>query len=304
MKSCSRIIVLLTLLVAPSVGAAEKPPRAQPPEFSEEDRAAFFDNAFDVLVGPRPNYGAESEATATDSTGGPVTAAWSQWVDEDTLEIEIKRLARQAEDATRSAAAFKGGESRRAADALGQAAMAFAVIAQHDGAPRWRDEADRLAPHFGRAAAAAESKTDGGYRLAQAAAEDLTALVRGARPDVDDADTSVEWGALASRSSLMRRMETADEGRLPEWTVDRRTFRRNVDEVRHEAQVLALLAEAIVAPGADDADDPGYAAYARQLRDAAVRLRAAAEDTDQPAAAEAAGAIRQSCLDCHSDYRG
>ncbi|MEO1496031.1 MAG: cytochrome c [Planctomycetota bacterium] len=299
----SAVVMLSAVLIA-DAASAERPPRAPAPELTDEDRVAFFDNAFDALVGEQPDYGAQQ---ATELATGDTDAAaggWADWIDAEALETEIKRLARQAQDATRSVAAFKGGESTRAADALGQVAIAFAVTTRHDGSPRWRDEAAQLAPHFARAAAAADAGSDGGYRLGKAASEDLAALVRGERPDVGQPADDVEWGAYASRSSLMRRMTLADEQRLPEWTADRRTFRRKAEDARHEAQVLAMLAEAILAPGADDADDPGYQAYSRQLRAAAERLRSAAEDEDQPAAAAAAAAIRQSCLDCHSDYRG
>ncbi|TWT46801.1 cytochrome c [Botrimarina hoheduenensis] len=303
---CAWLTTGFFLLLGGSLAAAERPPRAEPPRFSDADQAPFFADAFAELVGPRPAYGlSEATDTTTSTNVSAPQTVWSQRIDEITLETEIKRLAARVAQATRSGAAFKGGESRQAADALAQVALAMGVIARHDGRPRWRDEAPRLAPHFAASARLADAATDGGYQAAQAAAEELAALVRGERPALAAADeTATNWGALAPRSSLMRRMKRADEEFLPTALADRRAFRRGAEDVRHEAQVLAMLATAIVAPGADDADDPGYQAYARQMGTAAERLADAAEQEDLPAATQAAADLRRSCTDCHADYRG
>ena len=102
----------------------------------------------------------------------------------------------------------------------------------------------------------------------------------------------------------MRRMAEAHETRLPDLLVDRRTLRRNAEDVRHEAQVLALLAQAVQSPGAADADSEDYQEFARALREAAGELSGAAEANDLDAANGAMQAIGRSCAECHENYRG
>lgn len=298
----TRLLFLVTLATTAHDVATAESPRPGPPEFTEEDRAAFFDDAFKVLVGPRPDYGAAEAAaenaapTVPDESGG----RWSDIVSADTLETEIKRQARDLADATRSAAAFKAGGFREAGDALTLVALTFAVIAEHDDEPRWRDDARRLRDLFSIEIDAAE----GSFRSAKARGADLEDLVRGGRPATPDAAEPHDWGRLVDRGVTMRRMAAAHEERLRSWAADRREFRRNDEGVRHEAEVLALMAEAIARPGAPDADGEDYRGYAAELRRAAAELAAAAEAGDYDAARAALPLVDRSCSDCHADYRG
>ncbi|MGL4512159.1 MAG: cytochrome c [Lacipirellulaceae bacterium] len=283
------------------------PCSAEDPTIPADDEAVFFDDAFAELRGERPDYAAEAAAevaaSAIDTDAG--SAAWSAWVDSDTIETEIKRQAMVLAGATSSAAKHRA-ELRAASDARGLVAILFAVTAEHEGAPRWADAAAALRGHFA-TGPEPESREANDEALAddKRRADDLADVVRGGRPDVPAHPAEgIDWGTLASRGAVMRRMGAAEETRLVAWLAERRTFARRVDEVRHEAQVLALLAEATHRPGAPDSDDEGYATYAERLRDAATELGAAAGDEDYPRAQEALKRVIQSCADCHEDYRG
>lgn len=294
----------LLLLIVASTTLAD-PPRARPPEFTDEDRAAFFDDAFATLVGQRP----QPTAAVVDA-GSPAAAplaesvAWSELIDPDVLETEIKRQGALLAKTARTASAYKAGAFRDAADALGVIATMFAVAAEHTGRPRWRDEAAALRDLFAEGASQADAATDAAFAVAEARSLDLTDLVRGGRPTTPAPKPEVDWAEVASRRALMRRMGAAEEERLRGWVASDRSLARNAEDARHEAQVLAVLAEAILRPEADDHDDPDYQAYARRLRDAAVRLSAAAEAEDPTTAAEAMTEVSRSCVDCHADYRG
>ncbi len=302
----SRQLVFLTVLLLCQAIQAE-PPRARPPEFTDEDRAPFFENAFDALVGerPAPSKRSASEAIAAKpASDAPATVAWADLISADALETEIKRQASALAKATRSASAYKAGGYRGAADSLGMLATLFAVTAEHGGQPRWRDTAAELRTYLAAAYEAADDNTDKAHQAAATAAGDLTDLVRGGRPNVPPPTDAVDWSGLASRSALMRRMESAEQERLGQWVASERSLRRNAEDSRHEAEVLAALAEAILRPEADDFDDPDYQAFARQLREASVDLAAAADSEDHAAATRAMTAVSRSCVDCHADYRG
>ncbi len=299
-----RVSTLLVLLIATTAFAAE-PPRARPPEFTDEDRAAFFDDAFAMLVGERPQpAAAATPAIAPDAAPSAAQVAWADLVDPDVLETEIKRQATALAKTTRTASAYKAGGFKEAVDSLGVVATVFAVIADHSGQPRWRDDAAGLRDLFGAGASEADDATDAAHAVAAARAADLADLTRGSRPATPEPASEVDWSLIASRSTLMRRMGAAEEQRLRGWMASERDFRRNAADARHEAQVLALLAEAILRPEAYDYDDRDYQAYARRLRDTAVRLSEAIDAEDQPAAAAAMAEVSRSCVDCHADYRG
>lgn len=298
----------LTLTIAmfglASAVLATEAPRARPPEFTNEDRAVFFDDAFAALVGERPKPAAATSPTETPQAASDTKVAWADLVEPDVLETEIKRQAAALAKATRTASAYKAGAYKEAVDSLGVVATVFGVIAEHTGQPRWREDAAGLRDLFATGASEADGGTDAAYTVAAARATDLGDLTRGSRPEVANSKSAVDWSTLGSRETLMRRMGAAEEQRLRGWVASEREFRRNTPDARHEAQVLALLAEAILRPEAYDYDDPDYQAYARRLRDAAVRLSQAIDAEDQPAAAEAMAEVSRSCVDCHADYRG
>ncbi|MEQ8849371.1 cytochrome c [Botrimarina sp.] len=290
-------------LSSPSAGAQ---PRARAPEFTDDDRAAFFGDAFDALVGERPEAAAALTQPPAAPSGGEAEAVdWAGIVATDVLETEIKRQAAALGDATRSATRFKAGGYRDAVDALSMLATLFAVVDEHGGSPRWRDAAAGLRELFAEAAAQAGAATDSAHEAASARQRNMADLIRGSRPAVPAPGRGpVDWSLLASRNTLMRRMEAAERGRLTPLMADDAAFRRGADEVRHEAQLLALLAQAILRPEAADHADPGYQRFARRLRQASTALAAAAEAEDRGAATRAMTEVSRSCVDCHADFRG
>lgn len=299
------VLALLTALGGVSTSDAEEQ-RARPPEFTDEDREPFFEDAFDSLVGQRPTATAASvaEADARPQVASEASVAWADLIAPDVLETEIKRQAGRLGKATRSATTYKAGGYRDGTDSLGVLATLFAVTAEHDGRPRWRDVAAGLRTLLAESYEAADAGTAEAHQIAAARAADLSDLIRGGRPDVPPPAEASDWSEFASRSNVMRRMEAAEKERLGQWVTSERAMRRNAEDARHEAQVLAALAEAILRPAADDFDDADYQAFARQLRDASVDLAAAAEAEDQAAAAKAMTAVSRSCVDCHAGYRG
>ena len=90
--------------------------RAKRPIFTERDKdGIFFDNVFDeALVGNRPAAGAvETPAGPTfgqspaSGGGGAESFAWSQYIDSDVLETEIKRLQRKVSQEVTSPTKYK-----------------------------------------------------------------------------------------------------------------------------------------------------------------------------------------------------
>ncbi len=304
------LFVLVLLALWQNLIAREPRPeqRVKPPTFSEEEKSVFPENAFLELQGERPqrvDLSKINNAQQSDNSEAPRNGngPWSDWVEADILETEIKRQHQQLTKALQSPARFKSGSYRAAEDAMGIISLMFAVTVEHDEAPRWQDIADRLREVYATGEESLEANDDS-FKRASRGKDNLSDLIRGGRPTLDAPKQEIDWSRYASRGAVMRRMKVAHEDRLAVWSIDRRELADNVEEVQHEAQLLALLAEALVQPEAYDGDDEDYQAYARELRDAANELTVSAEQEDQPAAERAFNRAQKSCLNCHADYRG
>ncbi len=289
--------------------AETQPPRAKPPVWTKNQLAVFPQDARELLVGPRPDFASQAKQATAQATASPKEAPadayrWSDLISTDVVEDEIKRQARQVSGLVQSATSFKGGGYRDARDAFNMLAVMFAIAAEHDDGARWQDSAPSLSALFARAGANCKVGTDGSFREAAARSEDLAELVRGGRPDLPPAPEERNWGDVADRSPLMRRMEVAQQERMSPLLGSEREFSRAAEEAAHEAQVLAALAEVIIRDGFEDADDEEYAGFSRKLRDAASDFSRAAEQDNYEAARRALGQIGQACSECHENYRG
>ena len=311
--SQTRLLVAGVAMVAVVIlgGAqATNKPRAKPPTFSAKQRATFFDDAFAMLDGERPNFTTLAAQVASSATGGGNSAtakekyAWSKWISTDTLETEIKRQTQQVSKLVQSSTSFKGGGYRDCRDAFSTLAVMFSISADHDDDARWSDRAAGLAALIGRAGGNCKVGTDNSYREASARGEDLAELVRGGRPDVPEPTGDDGWDTLADRAPLMRRLEVALQDRLGPLVASEPEFKRGAEDALHQAQVIAALAEVLTQEGFDDAGDEDYDAFARTLRDAAADISSAAEQENYSPIRDAYGRASKACSECHDLYRG
>ncbi|MEX0610916.1 MAG: cytochrome c [Pirellulales bacterium] len=286
--------------------------RARPPKWSNDVLDAFFEDARDKLVGPRPVYSqAPTVAAAANGTAatppeiqsGATDAAWSKLIDAETIEAEIKRLAQAAADDVATPSKFKGGAYEDCRRHFSVLAMLFAVAAEYDGVVRWSDVAPALRDSFARAGYNCKVGTDQTYQESLNRSHDLAELIRGIRPQVPPAERAADWGQVSDRPPLMQRMEIAHQERLTKWLANERQFVQNRDEVRHEAQLLATIAAVIAREGFDYWDDEQYAQYARDLRQATSDIAAAAELENYDQAKQAISRATKACTNCHDGYR-
>lgn len=287
----------------------EDTPRALPPEWPREVVDVFFEDVRDALVGPRPDYSARAAEVLEDqekpATEEPNSSgyAWSQLVAVDTLETEIKRQLGPLQKLVATPSAFKGGGYRGCRVQFTWLATLFAVSADYDDSVRWQREAEALSQMYGRAGANCKVGTDQTYREAQLRVQDLNDLVRGGRPDTPPAKPDVGWGQISSRTPLMQRMEVALNARISPNVSNGRNLKSNSEQLLHESQLLAMMAQAIVQEGFDDADDESYHAHAGSLRDAAINFGKAVEIESFQSARESLGNMQKACGNCHDEWR-
>ena len=298
-----------------ALGAKDKPsrplPRSRPPA-SDWDAASteiFAPDAFSLLVGPRPEFGAVPAGgiAAGDGSGGAPGAGdgfkWSALVSGDTLTDEIKDLKDVVAAAVMSPSAFKGGGYDEARRAFSTIAVAFGLIAAHDEDIRWRRYAASTSGLFARAGFNCKAGTDQSFAESKLCLEDLEGMLDGNPPQrKPEEEDGFRWSSLAARPALMARLEEAEK-RLAAGVASAGEFGRQYDLVRHESELIAAIGEVIQQPDFEYHDDDTYRGYASGMRDAAARIRAACDDKNYEAARGAVAEISKACGDCHGDYR-
>jgi hypothetical protein len=290
--------------------AAESPPRrARPPKFSKSIEDAFFPDAREKLVGPRPTVAkslALPNAAPANSAGAAPSGSgrgWSRLLSAEAVEDEIKSQQRQLADSVKNPAKFKGGGYQEARGGLSVLAVMFAVAAEYDGSIRWRREAAAARDLFSRAGFNCKAGSDASYNEAKARALDLETLVRGGPLQLPAAAGDAAWPKVADRPPLMKRLEQAQQQAVAPLVASKAEFERHVDRLAHEAQIIAAMAEVISREGYEFADDETYLEYARAMQRQALQVRDAAMAKNYEQARQAAGELGKACSTCHEGYR-
>jgi hypothetical protein len=293
-------------------GATKPRKRAAPPaRFDKATTSTFFDDAFTTLQGPRPRFEAvgrgpvASGAVAQPTTGDPTAGGflWSKIVSEETLTDEVKDRKADVATAVANPSDFKGGGYDQAREAFSSIALAFGVIAAYDEDIRWKKDAATARDLFARVGINCKVGTDQSHAESKARLEDLETMLEGGRPEGKaDRDEDFRWSQVAARPALMNRLETAEQV-IGAAMASRGDFDRTIDRIRHDAEIVAMIGEAIQQPDFEYHDDDSYRGYAGAMRDAAVRIREACGKKDYEAARAAASELKKSCDACHGDYR-
>ena len=287
--------------------------RARPPAtWDKATESAFFDDAFATLEGDRPDFtNASAAPNRGDSRPAPPSPddsgdgfRWSTLVSPDTLTDEIKDMKARVATAVASPSDFKGGGYDDARVGFSTIALAFAVIAAHDGDVRWKKVAEQARDLFARAGANCKVGTAQSFAEAKARADDLGTLLDGGSVEASvDREADFKWSEVAGRPALMVRLEAAD-ALAAAAVASKDDFTKQVEKLLHEAELIATIGEVIRRPDYEYHDDETYRGHAAAMRDAAIQARDAALRNDYDAARTAVGALKKSCDSCHGDYRG
>jgi hypothetical protein len=309
------LLVIVAICCTAAVLLAKEPATPQkganPPKWSADDLAAFFPDARTKLVGARPDF-QKAQALATGSNGidgaqpGSIKSAggWSKLIDAETIETEIKRIGPDVARVAKTLSEFKGGGYKECRRDFSVLAMLFAVSAEYDGEVRWQDAAAALRDLFARAGHNCKAGSDQTFQEAVQRKQNLADLIAGTRPKAKDAERKADWSKVADRPPLMQRMNIAHEDRLKKWLANKGEFTAHHDEVRHESQLVAAIADVIGREGFEYWDDEKYAQCAQDLRQAAADVSAAVETNNFEQAQQANNRMTKACADCHEGFRG
>jgi hypothetical protein len=287
--------------------------RAKPPGTAWDKNVSktFHEDAFADLEGERPDFAAASRQSATAGPSQSGTAAspaagafkWSALVSEETLTDEIKDMKGVLAAAVASQSDFKGGGYDKAREAFSAVALAFGVIAAYDQDIRWKKDADTARDLFARVGSNCKVGTDQSFNESKLRVADLESLLDGITPTARaDREEDFRWSQVAGRPALMSRLEAAD-ATLAAAGASKGDFDKAIDRVLRDAEIVAVIGEAIQQADYEFFDDDTYRGYSSTMRDAAIRVREAAKKKDYEAARAALGELKKSCDSCHGDYR-
>jgi len=219
------------------------------------------------------------------------------------LEDEIKSVSSQLGETVQTASKFKGGEYQRARLRFSILAIMFAIDAQYDGAMRWQQVAPGVRDLMARAGFNCKVGTDASYKEAKSRFEDLQNLVRGGEIQAPSTGPDADWAKLADRPPLMKRLERAQQEGLAVWSAKPGEFSRHADQMLHESQLIAALAEVIAREGYEFADDETFRRFARDMQNQALAVRDAVGQNNYEQARKAVGEISKACTNCHEGFR-
>jgi hypothetical protein len=317
LAKCVSALVIAAVVASAAFAAAQKKgpqqQRARPPKWSADVESAFFPDARTKLVGARPDYDKAAAVASAQTPSVPGTPAaanttptgsgWSKLIDAETIETEIKRVAQDVNKDVTAPAPFKGGGYKDTRRHFSVLAALFAVTAEYDGDVRWKDGAPSLRDVFARAGRNCKVGTDQTFQEAAQRKQDLADLIGGNRPKASDAEAKADWSQVTDRPPLMQRLDIAQQDRLQKWLSSQEEFAAHRDEIKHESQLAATLADIITREGFEFWDDETYVEYARELKEAQSDITAAVELDNFDQARAAYGKAAKSCANCHEGYR-
>ena len=266
---------------------------------------------FAIVEGDRPRAGSSVVARPAVPARNPGDAAapsggkfpWSKVIDASVIEDEVKAIKLAVDKDVTTPGEFKGRGYKLCRRNLTVAAMLFAIIHEFDGEVRWKKGASGLRDVLARTAKNCKVGTTQVYNEAKQRKLDLQDVVGGNDYAGQAGDPDKTWEQICDRSPLMQRLETALLERLKPHTSSQDEFRKNKEQVIHEAQIIAAIAEVLMKDSMEDAGEEIYDGFSQAMKKAGRDIvdGAAADNYEQ--VREAVGRIDQSCSDCHENFR-
>ena len=314
MKITQRLVIVLMVGfsgMGPRLHADER--RAPVPTVDPEKmKGIFFPDINDAFRGDKPTIAsvrataaaavASSIDTPAESNSPTGNDLWAGLISPQSLEDEVKRIKLEFDGVVTTPGAFNSGGYIDARLHLTVLASLFAVINQHPGDVRWKDQAAAARDLISRTAFNCKAGSTQVYNEAKLRKGDLQDLVAGSGLASKDAEEETDWTMIADRSPLMEYAELLIEA-LEDSARDEGTIKKETDLVKRNSELLALLGEILTQEGMDDADDDDYAKLSRDMAGDGKAVTAALGRGDFEAVRLGVSKIRQKCDACHEQYR-
>ena len=293
------------LLVDVCAEPAQRQSAPQPENLPKSEVIAR--DAFQLLVGPKPDYAVTPESmksTRIKKTDSAIP--WSQVISGSTLDDEIKSILPRLKKIVATKTFFESHISE-AIDEFQLLAVCFGIVSAYDKSAdvrsSWKKNATGYRKWFERSAYRCQREGGSAFTTARTTVGELENLIFGEIGNIKNDETKpFQWSQVCDRSLLMRRLKIADE-RLISGTASEDIFSDSVDQLFHATEIVASFGELLVQPEFVDWDDSDYVSYAQKMKEHALEARIAVIKGNYDSARNAAKAISQTCSACHADYR-
>ena len=229
--------------------------------------------------------------------------AWGSFIANDVIEDEIKSLEQALRRDVTTPVEFKSGYAK-VRQSFSMLSLMFGIVREYDQEDiRWKKYAPSAQVAFERAAGTSRVGTEQAYQSAKRNTEHLTELIRGGSFAATEQPPEVlRWPQVVDRNPMMVRLQAAIDGLKPA-TANKTEFVKNIDQVYHEASLIAAIGQALIREDMDEADEEDYAALAKSMSLAASELVTAARNQNYENGSKTFNLIEQSCSNCHSEWR-
>ncbi len=291
---------------------ADRAERRTPrPDWAQRDTTDVFfaDVLHEALAGQWPRTDKVDEAQAATSpnlqtTNPPVGSfVWFKAVDGDLLVDEIKRVALVLKKATRSQATWDQYGSHQLQTDLVTTALLFRIISEWQGNIRFQSDALTVSRLLTQAAGHGSHAPKSALASARTVSGYLQDLVNGNRIAADNSQQPSDGYAQLDRSRLMARLELAIETNVESGLQSTSSMSSKQPELCREANLATAIFGALCRDGCTDADQPAYVAYCKSSARYTVILRRAVSEHRYDDACQALMQLRQSCNNCHAEFR-
>ena len=286
-------------------GPAKRQPAPRPEDFPRSE--IIEHDAFRLLNGPRPKFSTAPQSKNPAEQKKPKhRTTWSQLISGSTLGDEIKDAMPRLKKivATKT---FFDSHIDDAIDEFRMLSIYFEIIAEFDRAGEVRSSWERNAvgyrERFQQSANRCERAGGNPFITASTTAEDLEKLIQGEPTNFSNhEEKDFQWSQLCDRSLLMRRLKIANKALLS-GTASETTFSESTDQLFHAAEIIACFGELLTRPEFVDWDDADYKSLSCNMKEMALKAKAAVVEGDYNLARKSAKSVSQACSACHADFR-
>lgn len=289
--------------------------RAKRPSFQERDtkRLYFSDFFAEALQGSPPDMEAlasnrgsgvtKPTGTASEEEATPGAGPFDELISAETIEDLVKGQVNQLTVQITTPGRFRS-DYNSVHQTYVQLATLFAINEHYGKDIRWKDSAAKYRALLGRTVGGTRVGTDQAYQLAVRTRDDLQQILRGERPEIEvPVEPLEDWSVLVYRVPLMQWLESLALEQMRPLVSDINSTKANQSEILQQSEQIAAIAQLLMMPNMEDHDDKAYADHAREMKAAALEIKAAFARQDFADVATAANRITQACDACHGDFQ-
>jgi cytochrome c556 len=247
--------------------------------------------------------GAKGTAAAGGAPQKPASSAeWSQLIDVDTLDAEVKHIRTDLTAGMQSVGRYNAHYQEVAVASATLAALAE-IVAEDPRSIRWKDNAGIIRDLSANVHDAAKALGGPAYQATKPSSDQLLDVLDGNVPaGLPPSEPRRDFSQVANRGALMKRMEAAFQ-RLKKEGPAQQSLKKDAGQVLEDASMLAVLGRVIAAGRYDSADDPKYQGHAKELTRAASDMTVAIKAGEAAGFADALTRVQKRCDACHADFR-